>query len=146
MTQSNFARFAAPTLLLALTLAGCSGQQPQSNDDDGVIAIVASTDVYGDIATSIAGHAAVKSFITNPAQDPHEYEASAQDRLALDKADVVIKNGGGFDPFVDALLESGDAKPVVAPGWPRQVSGSPHRVPLSNGEATSPSTIRPSVK
>ena len=53
------------------------------------------------------------SFITNAAQDPHEYEASAQDRLALDKADVVVKNGGGYDPFIDALLESGDAEPAV---------------------------------
>ena len=107
-------RFAAPTLLLALALTGCSGQQPQSNDGDGDISIVASTNVYGDIAESVAGDSAqVTSFITDAAQDPHEYEASAQDRLALDKADVVVKNGGGYDPFIDALLESGDAKPAV---------------------------------
>lgn len=113
MTQPNFARFAAPTLLLALALAGCSGEQPQSSND-GDISIVASTNVYGDIAASIAGDSAtVTSFITNPAQDPHEYEASAQDRLALDKADVVVKNGGGFDPFMEALLESGKAQPAI---------------------------------
>ena len=76
MMIPTFPRSAAPVLFLALVSAGCSGQQPQSKDDD-VIAIVASTNVYGDIAESIAGNAAVKSFITNPAQDPHEYEASA---------------------------------------------------------------------
>ena len=119
-------RFAAPTLLLALVLAGCSGQQPQSNDGDGEISIVASTNVYGDIAESVAGDSAkVTSFITNAAQDPHEYEATAQDRLALDKADVVVKNGGGYDPFIDALLESGDAEPVVLYGV--EISGlAPH--------------------
>lgn len=109
-----FTRAAAPTLLLLLVLAGCSGQSTQSNDGHRGVSIVASTNVYGDIAASIAGTAAeVTSFITNPAQDPHEYEASAKDRLALDNADVVLKNGGGFDPFMDALLASGDAKPVV---------------------------------
>ena len=114
MMTSTSKRLAAPALLLTLALAGCSGQQPQSNDGDGDISVIASTNVYGDIAASVAGDSAkVTSFITNPAQDPHEYEASAQDRLALDKADVVVKNGGGFDPFMDALLESGDAQPAI---------------------------------
>lgn len=114
MTTSALIRFAAPTLLLALLLAGCSGRPTESADGDGGISIVASTNVYGDIAASIAGEAAmVTSFITSPAQDPHEYEASARDRLALDDADVVLKNGGGYDPFMDALLASGDAKPAV---------------------------------
>ncbi|HUS20506.1 MAG TPA: zinc ABC transporter substrate-binding protein [Aeromicrobium sp.] len=114
MASSTFARFGAPALLLTLLPAGCSGKSTQSTDGDGGVSIVASTNVYGDIAASIAGdEATVTSFITNPAQDPHEYEASAKDRLALDDADVVLKNGGGFDPFVDALLASGDAKPKV---------------------------------
>jgi zinc/manganese transport system substrate-binding protein len=114
MTTSTVTGFAAPTLLLALLLAGCSGNSSQSTDGDGEVSIVASTNVYGNIAAQVAGNAAkVTSFITNPAQDPHEYEASAKDRLALDDADVVIKNGGGYDPFIDALLASGDAKPKV---------------------------------
>ena len=114
MTRSTFARFAAPTLILTLLLAGCSGKPTQSTDGDRGVSIVASTNVYGDIAASVAGDAAkVTSFITNPAQDPHEYEASARDRLALDKADVVLKNGGGYDPFIDALLKSGNAKAAV---------------------------------
>jgi zinc/manganese transport system substrate-binding protein len=114
MTASPFARVGAPALLLTLLLAGCAGDPTEPDAGAGGNSIVASTNVYGDIAATIAGDAAtVTSFITSPAQDPHEYEPSAQDRLAVDRADVVVKNGGGFDPFVDALLESGKAKPVV---------------------------------
>ena len=114
MMTSASVRFAAPAVLLALALAGCAGEPTQSADADGVVSIVASTNVYGDIATSVAGDTATAtSFITSPAQDPHEYETSAQDRLALDKADLVVKNGGGYDPFIDSLLESGDAQPAV---------------------------------
>src|ERR1044072_3237915 len=80
MATSTLTRFAAPTLLVALLLTGCSGNSSQSTDGDGDVSIVASTNVYGDMAAAIAGEGAkVTSFITNPAQDPHEYEASAQD-------------------------------------------------------------------
>lgn len=114
MTTSTFTRCAAPTFLLSLVLAGCAGQPTPTADAEGDLSIVASTNVYGDIAAAVAGDAAtVTSFITSPAQDPHEYEASARDRLVLNKADVVLKNGGGFDPFVDALLESGDSDAAV---------------------------------
>lgn len=135
MTSSTITRFAAPTLLLTLMLAGCSGEPTRSTDAGGAVSIVASTNVYGDIAASIAGDAAeVTSIITNAAQDPHEYEASAQDRLALDKADIVVKNGGGFDPFVDALLESGDATPTVLDAV--EISGlAPHEDEAHEDEA-----------
>ena len=85
----------------ALALAGCSA--PTS--DDGILRIVASTNVYGSIAHAIAGdHAEITSIIENPAQDPHSYEATARDRLAVSKADLVIANGGGYDPFVETLI------------------------------------------
>ncbi|MCV0334786.1 zinc ABC transporter substrate-binding protein [Microbacterium sp. STF-2] len=92
----------------ALTLAGCS--TPSAGEgDDGTITVVASTNVYGDIAATIGGDRVdVQSIITSASQDPHSYEASARDRLAVQKADLVIENGGGYDAFIDTLLQ--DAK------------------------------------
>ena len=93
-----------------LALAGCSAPTP----DDGVLRIVASTNVYGSIAQAIAGdHAEVTSIITSPDQDPHDYEATARDQLAISKADIVIENGGGYDPFIDMLLSSSGSDHVV---------------------------------
>lgn len=88
---------------VALALAGCeTGDAPAENDR---LSIVASTDVYASIASAVVGDLAdVTAIINDPAQDPHSYEASARDRLALTEADVVISNGGGYDPFIDALL------------------------------------------
>ena len=97
----------------ALALAGCSASTPAAEPDG--ISIVASTNVYGSIAESIGGDlVTVTSIITSAAQDPHSFEASAQDQLALSKADLVIENGGGYDPFIDNLISasSSDA-PVV---------------------------------
>jgi zinc/manganese transport system substrate-binding protein len=96
----------------ALALAGCAAPTPPAADD--TLSIVASTIVYGSIAERVAGDAAtVTSIITSSAQDPHSYEASAQDQLAISKADLVIENGGGYDPFIDTLLEASGSKAVV---------------------------------
>jgi zinc/manganese transport system substrate-binding protein len=100
-------------LVLSLALAGCSASgSPQK--DDGLIHVVASINVYGDIAKQIGGdRVSVTSIISDPSQDPHSYEADAQVQLALSKADVVIQNGGGYDDFVDTLLK-GANNPKVA--------------------------------
>jgi len=70
--------------------------------------------VYGDIAKTVGGPAVtVTSIIDNPDKDPHEYQADAQTRLALSKAQLVIENGGGYDDFVDAMLESASNRPTL---------------------------------
>lgn len=98
----------------ALALAGCSA--PSSAGADGTLRVVASTNVYGDIAHTIGGDAVhVTSLMDDPAQDPHSFEASAQNQLAVTKADVVIENGGGYDDFMQTLLKSakGDDRTVL---------------------------------
>ena len=101
------------TAIAALALAGCAAGPAESAGDD-TITIVASTDVYGDIARAIAGDdIEVSSIIDGAAQDPHSYEATAQDRLAVSRADIVIENGGGYDPFIDELLEGVDGVEVI---------------------------------
>jgi len=111
---TNRARALAATLpALALALTACGNEADAgSGTEDGTLSIVASTNVYGDVAAAIAGDAAeVTSIITSAAQDPHEYEATTRDRLAVSEADVVIENGGGYDGFVDDLLT--DAEPAA---------------------------------
>jgi zinc/manganese transport system substrate-binding protein len=89
----------------ALALTGCSSST-QGEEADGKISVVASTDVWGDVAKQIGGDAiSVISIITDPNQDPHSYEGNAQVQLALSRAKVVIENGGGYDDFVDTLLK-----------------------------------------
>ncbi len=89
---------------LAVGLAGCTSSSPDPADD-GVIRIVASTNVYGDLAATVAGpDVEVTSVIDDPAQDPHEFEANPRVQLALSRADIVIVNGGGYDDFMQTML------------------------------------------
>lgn len=107
-------RFAAARTSLAalaglgLMLTACSPQPEVSSEDGAAINVVASTNVYGDIAKAIGGEkVSVTAIITKTSQDPHSYEATAQDRLAVSKADLVIENGGGYDEFLHTLAEDG---------------------------------------
>ena len=97
----------------ALSLAGCSSTSGAA-EDDGAVTVVASTNVYGDIAAQVGGDRVdVTSIIDSVTQDPHSYEASARDRLTLQKADLVVENGGGYDAFIDSLLQDAQDPHVV---------------------------------
>lgn len=91
---------------LSLLLSGCSttaGGQPEGS---GAIEVVTSTNVYGDIVREIGGDKVnVKALITKASQDPHSYEATTQDKLAVSKAKLVVENGGGYDDFVHKLAD-----------------------------------------
>lgn len=98
------------TVVAASALAACSSGAAA----DGRISVVASTDVWGDIAQQVGGDRVdVTSIITDPAADPHSYEADAKVKLAISRAAVVVENGGGYDDFVDSLLRSVDNRPTV---------------------------------
>ena len=115
MKSSRLAKTAASILALslaALALTGCT-EQARWQKGTGPIKIVASTNVWGDIAYQIAGdEATVTALIDNVNQDPHSFEASARDQLAVQDADIVIMNGGGYDDFVEALVEA-DETPAI---------------------------------
>jgi zinc/manganese transport system substrate-binding protein len=115
MKSSRFAKAAASILALslaALTLTGCT-EQARWQKGTGPIKIVASTNVWGDIAHQISGDlATVTALIDNVNQDPHSFEASARDQLAVQDADIVIMNGGGYDDFVEQMVEA-DETPAI---------------------------------
>lgn len=108
----------APLALAAasiVVLAGCSTTAGTADGGTGRVQVVASTNVYGSLAAQIGGdRVEVTSLIASATKDPHSYDASARDRLAVQNADLVIENGGGYDSFMTELREGSDAKVVTA--------------------------------
>ncbi|HEV3270669.1 MAG TPA: zinc ABC transporter substrate-binding protein [Candidatus Methylacidiphilales bacterium] len=69
------------------------------------IRIVAAENFYGGVAEQIAGSGtAVKSILTNPNQDPHEFTTNAETAKSVADADIVIYSGISYDPWMDKLL------------------------------------------
>ncbi len=87
---------------------------PPTTTGPDVIRVVASTNVYGDIVSTIGGNqVAVTAFISDPSQDPHSFESSAQNKLAVKKAAIIVENGGGYDDFMDRLVSAAGTKAPV---------------------------------
>ncbi len=93
-------------LSVMLTACGPTAGSANGTAGDGVVEVVASTSVYGDIVSTIGGDKVrVNSIISRTSQDPHSYEATTQDKLAVSKAELLIENGGGYDDFIHKLAD-----------------------------------------
>ncbi|QCO99108.1 ABC transporter substrate-binding protein [Arthrobacter sp. 24S4-2] len=91
---------------LSLLLSACSTTAGGQQQGSGAIEVVTSTNVYGDIVREIGGDkVSVTALITKASQDPHSYEATTQDKLAVSKAKLVVENGGGYDDFIHKLAD-----------------------------------------
>lgn len=94
-----------------LILTACARDHP-TGPADGKPSVVASTDVWGSVAEAVAGDDAhVRSIIRTGSADPHSFEASPADAAAISDASLVVYNGGGYDTWVDGVLEQ---RPNVA--------------------------------
>lgn len=114
------------TLLLS-TLSACGGTTGTAGATTGTISVVAAENFYGDIIKQIGGsHVSVTSLLSDPNVDPHQYESSVQNGIAVTKADIVVMNGGGYDTWMNKLL-------AATPGSKRIVlvatSIAPHVLP-----------------
>ncbi|TCJ34604.1 metal ABC transporter solute-binding protein, Zn/Mn family [Parafrankia sp. BMG5.11] len=115
----------ARTVVALIAMVGVtSGVAACGSSDDGdagresasgsSVSVVASTNVWGDVARQIAGdHAKITSIINDPSADPHSYEADVRVQRELIQARIVIANGGGYDDFVDTMLTAADTKATV---------------------------------
>ena len=96
-----------------LTSAAC-GSSSAAAGQAPALAVVASTNVWGDVVAAVGGaEVDVTSIITDPSADPHSYEANPRTQLALSRARVVVENGGGYDDFMGRLLTAAHSKATV---------------------------------
>jgi zinc/manganese transport system substrate-binding protein len=93
---------------LAIGLSGCSS----TDSADTRPSIVATTSLWADVASQIAGDKFnVIALIDKPTQDPHSFEASARDQLAVSESSIFIMNGGGYDEFATKLASAANIVP-----------------------------------
>ncbi|HLP23286.1 MAG TPA: zinc ABC transporter substrate-binding protein [Microbacteriaceae bacterium] len=106
-------RFLAAVIpaVMAMLLSACSGSPSAPTSQ---LSIVASTPVWASVAQAIAGtDARVTSLIQSGAGNPHDYAAGAADLLAVERADIVLANGNGYDDFVEQLIDASSTSASV---------------------------------
>ena len=102
------------TILIIIVFAGVSYSLNKVHTPamtTATIRVVAAENFYGDIVKQLGGsHVMVTSILSDPNVDPHEYESNVQDGIAISKANIIIKNGGNYDTWMDKLLSAAPNK------------------------------------
>lgn len=76
--------------------------------------VYATTNVWGSVAKAVGGDKVnVIVGVDDLSQDPHDYQATATDKLNITKSAVMLVNGGGYDDWGMSLAQSVSHKPVV---------------------------------
>lgn len=67
--------------------------------------VVSAENVYGELAQQLGGdYVQVTSILSNPAQDPHLFNAAPSVAKAIADADIIVYNGMSYDAWMQKLL------------------------------------------
>lgn len=97
---------AAVPLGVALLASACSSAAvtaPPSGPGAAIVAVGAENE-YANVIQQVGGkYARVSAIMSNPATDPHTYEASSSVAQEISSAQLVIQNGIGYDTFMNTI-------------------------------------------
>lgn len=99
--------------MLASVAACGSGQS--TSEKKGTIEVVASVNQWGTVAKALGGdNVNVTSIINSTNVDAHDYEPTTSDIAKLQKAQVIIVNGAGYDAWAVKAAQTANATIVNA--------------------------------
>jgi zinc/manganese transport system substrate-binding protein len=94
---------------MLMVLAACSPAAPNSASQKS---IVVSHSVLGALVKDLAGDGARVTVLIPNGQDPHDWEPSARDIEAVNKADLLVLNGLGLEAHIHDAIEQAKARGV----------------------------------
>ncbi len=68
--------------------------------------VVATFSVLGDLTQAVGGDNIQLTTLIGPGVDAHTFDPSPADLAMLERADVIVENGLGFEPWLENFLES----------------------------------------
>ena len=93
---------AAPALLLPLP--------PAQAQQGAKVDVLASFSVIADLVRQVGGERVEVRSIVALSQDPHEFEPSPSDVRRVMKAQLIVLNGLGFEPWADRFVKAANYK------------------------------------
>ncbi len=99
--------------MAAAVLAAPPGARAQQHRQARPLPVVASFSILGDMVRQIAGDGAALRVLAGPDTDAHAFQPRPSDAEAVRGAAVVVRNGLGFEPWLDRLLRSAGHRGIV---------------------------------
>jgi zinc/manganese transport system substrate-binding protein len=92
--------------VVAYWVGGIGHSSPTSPD---TINAVAAENFWGSLLEQMGGsHVQVHTIVSDPNADPHDYESTVADAMAVANAQLVVENGAGYDDWCQQLVASSD--------------------------------------
>lgn len=98
------------TLFLIASLLGFSTLSLEATAPKKKLTVVATFSVLGDMIRQIGQNLVDVKIIVPENSDPHIYQSTPQDAKLISKADMVIRNGFGFEGWFDRLIDNSGYK------------------------------------
>lgn len=108
----RIARIAIAALASVGTLASVAacGSGQSTSEKNGTIEVAASVNQWGTVAKALGGdNVNVTSIINSTNVDAHDYEPTTSDIAKLQKAQVIIVNGAGYDAWAVKATQTANA-------------------------------------
>jgi len=99
-----------PVFIFSILLLTACSAVPETDTQE--LTVVASTQIVGDVVSSISGEQVDVTFLIPSGTDPHAYEPTPQDAVRLTEADLIFVNGFGLEQTLQHLLVDQQAKVV----------------------------------
>ena len=110
MVNKNKISIFAVLMVMILLVTGCTKQTKSDNK----IRIVTSTNIYANIAQNIVGkYGKADAIIQKSTVDPHDFEPTTADAKVVDRANIVVANGLGYDSWMNNLANASNKKVLL---------------------------------
>ena len=100
-------------MVLLLSIWGCNTQVKEDNSEetptsstDNLPLVVATTSILCDLTQQVAQDTVNLKCLLEPEVDPHVYQATPEDRQAIESADLVLYGGYNFDSSLIKLIDA----------------------------------------
>ena len=93
-------------ILIGLIVTGCSSQNTTVADGEEKPQVVSTSTIIADLTQRVGGDEIEHKGILQPGADPHVYEPTPRDSVALENADLILYNGFNLEPGLIRMIES----------------------------------------
>lgn len=100
-------------VVLSLLLSACTVATPspqQAEETARPLKVVVTYSVLGDLIRQVAGDRIELTVLVGADGDPHVYEPTPRDAIALQEADILFENGLEFEAWLDDLFAASDSQ------------------------------------
>lgn len=93
-------------IFIGIGLGGCQTQTLGNAENENRPQVVSTSTIIADLTTEVGEDFIEHTSILQPGTDPHVYEPTPQDSVALEQADLILYNGYNLEPGLIRLINA----------------------------------------